>query len=145
MLRLRPATVVAVLDSLQAEQLLLVELLRDPDAAPGPTTRRPRRAAICDTGLHPRAHAGDRVIVNTAAFELGLGSGGFDVVHVNLTRGLVGADSGDVRVRRGGRLANAMKLNYTSLQHAVEEIDDRELCAPLGRPVAVLALHGQLA
>ena len=31
---------------------------------------------------------GDEVVVNVAALDLGLGSGGFDVVHVNLTRGL---------------------------------------------------------
>ena len=30
----------------------------------------------------------DDVVVNTQARELGLGSGGFDVLHVNLTRGL---------------------------------------------------------
>ena len=33
---------------------------------------------------------GDEVVVNTEALDLGLGSGGFDVVHVNLTRGLEG-------------------------------------------------------
>jgi hypothetical protein len=31
---------------------------------------------------------GDEVIVNVQARDLGLGSGGFDIVHVNLTRGL---------------------------------------------------------
>jgi len=38
-----------------------------------------------------------------------------------------------------------MKLNYTSLQHAVAPIEDERLELPLARPVAVLALHGQLA
>ena len=38
---------------------------------------------------------GDEVIVNVAALDLGLGSGGFDVVHVNLTRGLAGGGAGD--------------------------------------------------
>ena len=33
---------------------------------------------------------GDEVVVNIEALDLGLGSGGFDVVHVNLTRGLDG-------------------------------------------------------
>ncbi len=39
-----------------------------------------------------------------------------------------------------------MKLNYTSLQHAVHPIEERasEVAPPLGRPVAVIALHGQL-
>src|SRR5256885_16617408 len=31
---------------------------------------------------------GDEVVVNVQGRELGLGSGGFDVLHVNLTRGL---------------------------------------------------------
>jgi hypothetical protein len=38
-----------------------------------------------------------------------------------------------------------MKLNYTSLQHAVIPAEGRELKTPLGRPVGVLQLHGQLA
>ena len=50
------------------------------------------------------------MIVNTQAADLELGSGGFDVVHVNLTRGLGGA---------GTDGAHVMKLNYSSLQHAV--------------------------
>jgi hypothetical protein len=39
-----------------------------------------------------------------------------------------------------------MKLNYTSLQHAVDPVEegDRELDLPLRAPVAVLFLHGQL-
>ena len=38
---------------------------------------------------------GDEVLVNAQARELGLGSGGFDVLFANLTRGL------DLRVRAG--------------------------------------------
>ncbi len=38
-----------------------------------------------------------------------------------------------------------MKLNYTSLQHAVQPVEDEQLQLPLEEPVAVLALHGQLA
>jgi hypothetical protein len=83
---------------------------------------------------------GDEVVVNTAAVDLELGSGGFDIVHVNLTRGLDGGDP---------QGAHVMKLNYTSLQHAVHPVEERapDLAeqAPLaGRPVAVVALHGQL-
>ena len=33
---------------------------------------------------------GDELVVNVQARDLGLGSGGFDIVHVNLTRGLAG-------------------------------------------------------
>jgi hypothetical protein len=64
-------------------------------------------------------------------------------VHVNLTRGLDGA---------GTPGAHVMKLNYTSLQHAVLPVEEGAAGAtppapelPLGRPAAVLALHGQLA
>ena len=95
-----------------------------------------RHPAISDPGLVGACRAGDEVIVNVAARALGLGSGGFDVVHVNLTRGLA-AD--------GPSGAAVMKLNYSSLQHAVNpREDDRSLRRPTGR-VAVLALHGQLA
>jgi hypothetical protein len=94
------------------------------------------RPAIADVSLLGAAQTGDEVILNTQALDLGLGSGGFDVVHVNLTRGLVGD---------GGPGASVMKLNYTSIQHAVSPVEDERLSLPLRRPVAVLALHGQLA
>jgi hypothetical protein len=109
------------------EQRLVVELSDAPGA---------RRPAICDVGLFGRAEPGDELIVNTEALDLGLGSGGFDVVHVNLTRGLAGA---------GASGANVMKLNYTSLQHTVEPVEQEALGLPLEQPVGVLALHGQLA
>jgi len=95
-----------------------------------------RRRAVADVALVGRAQVGDEVIVNVQALDLGLGSGGFDVVHVNLTRGLGGDGEPD---------ANVMKLNYTSLQHAIVPVEDAVLRLPVGRPVAVLALHGQLA
>jgi hypothetical protein len=109
------------------EQRLVVELSDSPGA---------RRPAICDVGLFGRAEPGDELIVNTEALDLGLGSGGFDVVHVNLTRGLSGT---------GASGANVMKLNYTSLQHTVEPVEEEALGLPLEQPVGVLALHGQLA
>ena len=37
-----------------------------------------------------------------------------------------------------------MKLNYTSLQHAVEPVEAAELELPVEKPVAVCFLHGQL-
>jgi hypothetical protein len=94
------------------------------------------RPAIAEVALVGRARVGDELIVNVQALDLGLGSGGFDVVHVNLTRGLGS---------QGQAGANVMKLNYTSLQHAVEPVEGEELSLPLGAPVAVIALHGQLA
>src|SRR5213593_3780489 len=94
-----------------------------------------RRAARADVTLVGECRAGDDVVVNTAAVDLGLGSGGFDVVHVNLTRGLGGVGAGG---------AHVMKLNYTSLQHAVQVVEGEELRIPLDRPAAVFGLHGQL-
>jgi hypothetical protein len=95
------------------------------------------RRAISYTALTGPVAPGDEVLVNAAAVELGLGSGGFDIVHANLTRGLEGErDSG----------AHVMKLNYTSLQHAVQPIEERAAApeGPISKPVAVIALHGQL-
>jgi hypothetical protein len=102
-----------------------------------------RRSAIADVGLVGASQPGDEIVVNVEAVELGLGSGGADIVHVNLSRGLDGA---------GTPRAHVMKLNYTSLQHAVSPVEEGDADAtpdlpklPIGRPVAVLALHGQLA
>ena len=99
------------------------------------------RAAWADTTLVGEMREGDEVVVNVAAVDLGLGSGGFDIVHVNLTRGLEGgAGSGE----------HVMKLNYTSLQHPVEPVEPAGLDgAAAGEssqiPVVVLPLHGHLA
>src|SRR3954452_4044797 len=97
-----------------------------------------RAPAWHDPGLVGPCHRGDEVVVNVQARRLGLGSGGFDVVHCNLTRGLGAIPAGTGHV---------MKLNYTSLQHAVapveEGIEERVAIRP-ARPVGVLALHGQL-
>lgn len=95
-----------------------------------------RRPAQADTALVGACEAGDEVVVNVEARDLQLGSGGFDLVHVNLTRGLDG---------RGLPGAHVMKLNYSSLQHAVLPVEGRDLRTPLGRPAAVFQLHGQLA
>jgi hypothetical protein len=95
------------------------------------------RPAVAYVDMTGPIEAGDDVVVNVAARDLGLGSGGFDVVHVNLTRGLDG---------RGDPGTHVMKLNYSSLQHAFDPIEGRgaELAATAGKPVAVIALHGQL-
>jgi hypothetical protein len=94
--------------------------------------------AIADVALVGACEVGDEVIVNVAARELGLGSGGFDIVHANLTRGLDGTPPGAEHV---------LKLNYTSLQHAIDPVESRIGAgdpALAGAPVAVIALHGQL-
>lgn len=102
-----------------------------------------RRPAWADESMLGEMREGDEVIVNVQALDLKLGSGGFDVVHVNLTRGLEGGGAGDEHV---------MKLNYSSIQHAVEPVEG---CNVFGsqesrktlHPVAVLVLplHGHLA
>jgi Protein of unknown function (DUF3866) len=107
-----------------------------------------RRPAWADTMLLGEMREGDEVVVNVEALDLGLGSGGFDVVHVNLTRGLEGA---------GATTEHVMKLNYTSLQHPVAPVElPVRLMSDLGTkvapergagamPVLVLPLHGHLA
>jgi hypothetical protein len=112
------------------------------------------RPAWADEVLLGEMRVGDEVVVNVAALDLDLGSGGFDVVHLNLTRGLDGGG-------RGGQ--HVMKLNYTSLQHPVAPVegaesvasrddDARFLSSPRGAKgttgsatVVVLPLHGHLA
>ena len=100
------------------------------------------RPAVAYPELTGPNEVGDEVVVNVAARELALGSGGFDIVHVNLTRGLEG---------QGIEGAHVMKLNYTSLQHAVEPVEAKETGTepflsqlPLDKPVAVFFLHAQL-
>jgi hypothetical protein len=97
-----------------------------------------RRRAWADPRLVGEVRTGDEVVVNVEAKDVGLGSGGFDVVHVNLTRGLAGETPVGLHV---------MKLNYTSLQHAVDPIerphDDERSGSP--PPMLVIPLHGHLA
>jgi uncharacterized protein DUF3866 len=107
------------------------------------------RPAWADRSLVGEVHEGDEVIVNTEGLDRELGSGGFDIVHANLTRGLEGGGT------EGG--AHVMKLNYTSLQHAADPVDrsadesgeavitDGEALEAARPPVLVLPLHGHLA
>jgi hypothetical protein len=80
----------------------------------------------------------DDVVVNTQARTLGLGSGGFDVLYLNLTRGLeLAPDEG----------AHVMKLPYTPLQVALRHAEETgEPPASLGgMPVVCCSVHSQLA
>jgi hypothetical protein len=118
-----------------------------------------RRPAWADEVLLGEMREGDEVVVNVVAVELALGSGGFDVIHVNLTRGLGGTSSAGEHV---------LKLNYTSLQHPVDPVEgveegaegssgsgdgaedsgafgDRDAPRRVAMPVLVLPLHGHLA
>lgn len=92
-----------------------------------------RRAYVLTQLIGPVA-AGDRVVVNTTAVDLGLGTGGWDVVHWNLSR--------DAWSGPGG--GHVLKLRYTSLQVdtgvAEPRADDLG-----GKPVVACDLHSQLA
>jgi hypothetical protein len=81
---------------------------------------------------------GDAVLVNVQARELGLGSGGFDVLYANLTRGIgLEPDPG----------AHVMTLPYTPLQHAVLHAEETDSLADTldEMPVVCCSLHSQLA
>jgi hypothetical protein len=80
---------------------------------------------------------GDEVIVNTQARELELGSGGFDVLYVNLTRGL------DLLPENG---AHVMKLPYTPGQNARRHAEERRTLPETlaGLPVLCCSLHSQV-
>jgi hypothetical protein len=81
---------------------------------------------------------GDEVVVNEQARALALGSGGFDVLHVNLTRGLgLAPEPG----------AHVIELPYTPVQVAARHAEeDGELAETLdGMPVVCCSLHSQVA
>jgi hypothetical protein len=90
------------------------------------------------TQLTGEVVVGDEVVVNTTAVDLGLGTGGWHVVHWNLAR----------REWSEPGPGHLMKLRYTSLQvdaGAAEELHP-DLPADLeGSPVVVGSLHSQLA
>jgi hypothetical protein len=94
------------------------------------------RAAYADVAMVGGSLAGDEVVVNTEAVDLSLGSGGSDVVLVNLTRGLNG---------KADPARHVMKLNYSPLQTGVDPVEPEVLELPIEKPVAVFQLHGQLA
>jgi hypothetical protein len=80
---------------------------------------------------------GDEVIVNTQARDLELGTGGFDVLYANLTRGL------DLLPERD---AHVMKLPYTPAQAARRHVEEGGTLADslAGLPVVVCSLHSQV-
>ncbi|MCZ7525955.1 MAG: DUF3866 family protein [Acidimicrobiia bacterium] len=98
----------------------------------------PERAYVLPQ-LTGTVSAGDRVVVNTTAVELGLGTGGWHVVHWNLER--------DRWSERGP--GHILKGRYTSLQADVgsteEQVADLEKVESIdGLPVVAAALHSQL-
>ncbi|MDX6583016.1 MAG: hypothetical protein QOI10_2200 [Solirubrobacterales bacterium] len=96
------------------------------------------RRAWADTTLVGEIEVGDEVVVNTQSRDLGLGSGGFDIVHANLSRGLRAEDPQGIHV---------FKLNYTSLQHPIDPVEIEHGDPGLGPkpPAVVISLHGHLA
>jgi hypothetical protein len=96
------------------------------------------RPCVAYPELTGPVEVGDDVLVNVQAVELGLGSGGFDVLHANLTRGL------DLPSSEG---AHVMKLPYTPLQFAAVHGEEAgALAGELdGLPVLCCSLHSQLA
>jgi hypothetical protein len=94
------------------------------------------------TGLTGPVSVGDEVVVNTTAVDLGLGTGGWHVVHWNLARR-------ELWIPGAGHI---MKMRYTSLQSdtgAAEEhmapTDARDGLVDLGdTPVVVCSLHSQM-
>jgi len=96
------------------------------------------RSCIAYPRLTGPVEPGDVVLVNTQAVDLGLGSGGFDVLYANLTRGLhLPADEG----------AHVMLHPYAPGQHAARFAEEngvgRERIEDL--PVVCVGLHSQLA
>jgi hypothetical protein len=98
----------------------------------------PERAYVL-TQLTGRVEIGDDVVVNTTAVELGLGTGGWHVVHWNLAR----------RVWSEPGPGHIIKARYTSLQADVgsteehwSELADVESIDAM--PVVAAALHSQL-
>ena len=95
------------------------------------------RPCVAYPGITGPVAFGDEVLVNVQAAELGLGSGGFDVLYANLTRGL-GLDP------EAG--AHVMKLPYTPLQLAVRHTEEggTSLTSLNGLPIVCCSLHSQV-
>ena len=95
-------------------------------------------ACVAYPRLTGEVEVGDEVLVNEQARLLELGSGGFDVLYANLTRGLELAPE---------EAAHVMALPYAPGQFARRRAEeDGELPAALGGlPVVLCTLHSQVA
>lgn len=120
-----PCFVTATIDHITAERPGLQRV--GTDAGP----------AYVLTDLVGTVAVGDRVVLNTTAVELGLGTGGWHVVHWNLAR--------DTWERPGP--GHIMKLRYTSLQVDTGAAEEHHPDLPEqldGVPVVVCSLHSQV-
>jgi hypothetical protein len=98
----------------------------------------PERAYVL-TQLTGAVAVGDDVVVNTTAVELGLGTGGWHVVHWDLTR----------RSWSEPGPGHIIKARYTSLQADVGSTEEHwtelaDVTSIDGMPVVAAALHSQL-
>ena len=99
--------------------------------------------AIADPLFVSKVEEGDRLLVNTTAVDLGLGTGGYHYVICNL----------DKAAHKGGDAAHIMKLRYTPLQFSTLSVDSQESkhhatladkTSIESMPVIVGSLHSQL-
>jgi hypothetical protein len=101
-----------------------------------------KEPAIAYTSLTGPIRPGDRVVLNTGAVALGLGTGG-----VHFVIAVEGGSDVDPPAHGG----HAMKLRYTPMQHAVMPVEEthREALDAFdglaGSPVVVASLHSSLA
>ena len=105
--------------------------------------------AVVYPELVGRAMSGDRVLLNTTAETLGLGTGG---QHIIITRAGIGGPVTPLEVLRED--GHIIKLRYTPLQFRVRAAEEeaspyhdslREAERLPGTPVVCLGLHSQLA
>lgn len=119
-------------------------------------------AVVLDSGQRGRAYGDpafigevmpeDRLLLNTTAVHLDLGTGGYHFIHMN-----AGIATGERRRSVGhdkrGRQGHIMKLRYTSLQHAVLAAEEaaspyhqlfRDHRSLAGMPVLIGELHSML-
>jgi hypothetical protein len=90
------------------------------------------------TALTGPVAVGDRVVLNTTAVDLGLGTGGWHVVHWNLSNTEGWSSPGP---------GHLMKLRYTSLQADTGGAEEAHPDLPSsldGVPVVVCGLHSQV-
>lgn len=119
----RVGAVTEILEIRRGLQRVLVDLGAEPE-----------RAYVLTKLTGPVA-VGDRVVLNTTAVELGLGTGGWHVVHWNLERD--GWTNTDTRT--------GMKMRYTSSQLDVAHSEPGDVTTINRMPVVVAGLHSQVA
>ncbi len=114
--------------------------VEEPDAPIDPATQAGPERAVAFTELVGPVEPGDRVLVNTTAVALALGTGGFHLV-------VAVSDQAPTELGHPGRI---VKARYTPLQAAVLSVEETdrdalERSAGLGgRPVVCAPLHSMI-